>query len=211
MDPVKVMLVDDHAVVRAGYRFLLENHTDIEVVGEAESGEMAMSRYPQLMPDVVVMDLTMPGAGGLETLKLMHASFPQARILVSTMHDNPLLVERALQAGAAGYICKNSQPDTLITAIGKVAAGESYIDAELAQNMVLQQHGRSSSVSVLSQRELQILSLFAEGKAIDSIAEELSLSSKTIANYLTLIKDKLQISTSAELVRYALSKGLAML
>jgi len=211
MQSIKVMLVDDHAVVRAGYRFLLDNQDDIDVIGEAASGEAAVAGYAKLLPDVLVMDLTMPGTGGLEAIKVLRSDYPQTRILVSTMHDSTTLVERALLAGACGYICKNSQPDTLIKAIRKVANGENYIDAELAQNMIVQQHDRTSPLGTLSQRELQILCLFAEGRAIDAIAEELSLSSKTISNYLTLIKDKLHIGTSAELVRFALSKGLATL
>ena len=211
MPVIKVLLVDDHAVVRAGYRFMLDNCTDITVVGEADCGEKALDCFAHLAPDVVVMDLSMPGAGGLETIRQLRIGHPKARILVSTMHDSAPLVERVLQAGAVGYISKNSQPDNLIKAIVKVARGENYIDAELAQNLVVQQHDRSSPLGLLSPREMQILSMFADGIPPEEIATQLSLSSKTIANYLTQIKDKLQISSSAELVRYALSKGLAIL
>ncbi len=209
---IRVMLADDHAVVRAGYRFLLENVQDIEVVAEATSGEDALVQFEQVKPDVLVIDLTMPGIGGMEAIRRLRASRPEARILVFSMHENAALVEHALQEGVAGYISKNSSPDTLVTAVRRIAAGNVYIDSELAQNLVLQQsRGQREALAGLSTRELQILRLFAEARGVDEIAESLSLSSKTIANYLTQIKDKLNVSTSAELVRLAISKGLVTL
>lgn len=209
---IRVMLADDHAVVRAGYRFLLENLQDIEVVAEASSGEDALAQFDQLKPDVLVIDLTMPGIGGMEAIRQLRASQPGARILVFSMHENAALVEHALQEGAAGYISKNSPPDTLVTAVRRIAAGNVYIDSELAQSMVVQQsRGQREALAGLSTRELQILRLFAEARAIEDLAESLSLSTKTIANYLTQIKDKLNVSSSAELVRLAISKGLVTL
>jgi two-component system invasion response regulator UvrY len=206
---IRVMLADDHAVVRAGYRFFLENIDDIEVVAEAASGEDALARYADVNPDVLVMDLTMPGIGGMEAIRQLISAHPEAKVLVFTMHENAALVEHALQAGAAGYISKNSSPESLTTAVRRIAAGNTYIDSELAQNMVVQQsRGQREALSVLSTRELQILRLFAEARSIDEIAESLSLSSKTISNYLTQIKDKLHVSSSTELVRLAISKGL---
>jgi two-component system invasion response regulator UvrY len=209
---IRVMLADDHAVVRAGYRFLLENVQDIEVVAEASSGEEALAQFADVKPDVLVIDLTMPGIGGMEAIRQLRVSQPAARILVFSMHENAALVEHALQEGAAGYISKNSPPDTLVAAVRRIAAGNIYIDSELAQSMVVQQsRGQREALAGLSSRELQILRLFAEARAIDDIAESLSLSSKTIANYLTQIKDKLNVSSSAELVRLAISKGLVTL
>lgn len=209
---IRVMLADDHAVVRAGYRFFLENIDDIEVVAEAASGEDALARYADVAPDVLVMDLTMPGIGGMEAIRQLLATYPQARVLVFSMHENAALVEHALQAGASGYISKNSSPETLTTAVRRIAAGNTYIDGELAQNMVVQQsRGQREALAGLSTRELQILRLFAEARSIDEIADTLSLSTKTISNYLTQIKDKLHVSSSAELVRLAISKGLATL
>lgn len=209
---IRVMLADDHAVVRAGYRFLLENVQDIEVVAEASSGEDALAQFDQVKPDVLVIDLTMPGIGGMEAIRQLRVSQPDARILVFSMHENAALVEHALQEGAAGYISKNSPPDTLVTAVRRIAAGNVYIDSELAQSMVVQQsRGQREALAGLSTRELQILRLFAEARAIEEIAESLSLSTKTIANYLTQIKDKLNVSSSAELVRLAISKGLVTL
>jgi DNA-binding NarL/FixJ family response regulator len=209
---IRIMLVDDHAVVRAGYRFLLENVEDIEVVAEAASGEDALARFDQINPDVLVIDLTMPGIGGMETIRQLRVRRPEARILVFSMHESGALVEHALQAGVSGYISKNSSPESLVTAVRRIAAGNIYIDSELAQTLVVQQsRGQREALAGLSTRELQILKLFAEARSIDEIAESLSLSSKTIANYLSQIKDKLQVGSSTELVRLAISKGLVTL
>lgn len=206
---IRVMLADDHAVVRAGYRFLLENVPGIEVIAEAASGEEALAWFVQYQPDVLVVDLSMPGIGGLETIRRLRQRQPDARILVCSMHENPALVENALQAGVSGYISKNSSPEVLVAAVRKIAAGAIYIDAELAQNLVVQ-HSREggSPLAALSTREMQILCMFAEGKTVEVIAESLSLSSKTISNYLTQIKEKLQVGSHAELVRLAISVGL---
>ena len=206
---ISVMLVDDHAVVRAGYKFLLENVQDMVVVAEAASGEEALSVFATFVPDVVVMDLSMPGIGGMETIRRLIALHPQAKILVFSMHENSTFVEHALQAGVAGYISKNSSPEVLVTAIRKLAAGNVYIDAELAQSLVIQKaKDKGALLASLSTRELQILCMFAEARSMEAIAETLSLSTKTIANYLTQIKEKLQVSTGPELVRLAISKGL---
>jgi two-component system invasion response regulator UvrY len=206
---IKVLLVDDHAVVRAGYRFLLSYNPDIEVVAEAGNGSEALQLLEQLQPDVLVLDLTMPGLHGLEVLRQIHTRRCSSKVLVFSMHENPVFVEQALQSGASGYLSKNSAPETLVAAIRSIAAGKPYIDAAIAQNMVVQQTREKGSLfEGLTNREFQILCLFAEGHGIDDIAGRLSLSSKTIANYLTLIKDKLQVSSAQELVRLAISKGL---
>jgi two-component system invasion response regulator UvrY len=209
---IRVLLVDDHAVVRAGYRFLLATNTDIEVVAEASDGNEALLLLDELKPDVVVLDLTMPGLHGLEVLHRIQTKRSGSRVLVFTMHENPAFVEQALQSGASGYLSKNSAPETLVAAIRSIAAGKPYIDASIAQNMVVQQTREKGSLfEGLTNREFQILCLFAEGLSVDDIAQRLSLSSKTIANYLTLIKDKLQVGSAQELVRLAISKGLVTL
>ncbi|MDC0598302.1 response regulator transcription factor [Gammaproteobacteria bacterium] len=206
---ISVLLVDDHAVVRAGYTFLLENIEDINVVAEAASGEEAIAKFAELKPDIVVMDLSMPGMDGLEAIRTIRTSQPEARVLVFSMHEKTPFVERALQEGAAGYISKNSSPEMLISAIRQIACGEMYIDAQLAQNLVVQQtRTKGSHFAGLSSREFQILCLFAEAYSIESIAKKLSLSTKTIANYLSQIKDKLQVDSTPELVRLAISEGL---
>jgi two-component system invasion response regulator UvrY len=209
---IRVLLVDDHAVVRAGYRFLLATNTDIEVVAEASDGNEALLLLDELKPDVVVLDLTMPGLHGLEVLHRIQTKRSGSRVLVFTMHENPAFVEQALQSGASGYLSKNSAPETLVAAIRSIAAGKPYIDASIAQNMVVQQTREKGSLfEGLTNREFQILCLFAEGLSVDDIAQRLGLSSKTIANYLTLIKDKLQVGSAQELVRLAISKGLVTL
>lgn len=203
------MLVDDHAVVRAGYRFLLSYNNDIEVIAEAGDGQEALAQLETRMPDVMVVDLTMPGMHGLEVLLQLQARKAQCKVLVFTMHENSAFVEQALHSGASGYLSKNSAPETLVAAIRTIAAGSIYIDASIAQNMVVQQtRARGSHFEGLTNREFQILCLFAEGHSVDVIASKLTLSSKTIANYLTLIKDKLQVNSAQELVRLAISKGL---
>lgn len=206
---IRVMLVDDHAVVRAGYRFLLENVPDIEVIAEAGSGEEAVAVFSQHSPDILVVDLAMPGMGGLEAIRQIRERQPDIRVLVFTMHENVAFVEHVLQSGVAGYISKNSSPDVLVTAVRKIAAGDMYIDAEIAQNLVVRKtRDKGSHFSALSSREFQILCMFAEAHSIDAIARELSVSPKTVSNYLTQIKDKLQVSNTAELIRLAISEGL---
>lgn len=209
MNKISVMLVDDHAVARAGYRFLLENLDDIDVVAEAQSGEEALRLYGEVEPDVVILDLTMPGMGGREALARLKADWPGARVLVCTMHETTALIDHTLQAGAAGYISKNSSPEVLVTAVRKIATGHKYIDAELAQNMLTADStDKGAALASLSAREFKILCLFAEAKSLEDIAAELSLSSKTVANYLTMIKEKLRVNNAPELVRLAISKGL---
>lgn len=207
---IKVMLVDDHAVARAGYRFMLDYVPDLSVVAEAGSGEEALKMYPVTRPDIVILDLTMPGLGGRETLVRMKAMWPECRILICTMHETAALVDHAMKAGADGYISKNSSPEVLVTAVRRIAQGHKYIDAELAQSVVVAGN-RTANVGIesLSPREFQVLCLFAEGLTVDDIAAKLSLSSKTVANNLTVIKEKLQVSTTAELIRLAISTGLA--
>lgn len=207
--PVRIILVDDHAVVRAGYRLLLENHPDIEVVAELESGEDVNRLYVKLQPDVVVMDLSMPGMGGLEAIRRIRAKDEKARILVFTMHDSLPFVEHALDAGASGYITKNSAPHVLVDAVRRIAAGERFIDPQLEKSLSMQQNlGRCSPFSSLSKREFQIFCLYAEGLGASDIAEDLSLSVKTVANYQTQIREKLGINSTSELVRLAIRHGI---
>ncbi len=208
-EKISVMLVDDHAVVRAGYRFLLENLNDIDVIAEATSGEQAVAEVGKHKPDILVMDLTMPGIGGLEAIRRIRELHPQTRILVFTMHENTAFVEHVLQTGVAGYISKNSPPETLVDAIRGIAAGDLFIDAKIAQSLVVQKTRNSSSqFTSLTSREFQILCLYAEAYSVEDIAKELSISAKTVSNYLTLIKEKLHVSNTQELIRLAISEGL---
>ena len=161
---IRVLLVDDHAVVRAGYQMLLKNSADIEVIAEAETGEQACKAYIDHHPDVVVMDLSMPGIGGLEAMRRIVARDANAKILVFSMHEDTVFVEQALQAGAQGYITKSSAPEILVEAIRELASGKSHIDSELAQKLAFQKtRGKDSPFSNLSTREFEIFCLLAEG------------------------------------------------
>ncbi len=202
---IRVLLVDDHAVVRAGYQMLLQNTDDIEVVSEADSGELACKHYVDSEPDVVVMDLSMPGMGGLEAIRRIVARDADAKILVFSMHESTVFVEQALQAGARGYIPKSSAPEALINAIRELAAGKSHIDSEIAQQLAFKKSkGEDTPFSDLSTREFEIFCLLAEGLNTSEISKRLSLSYKTVANYSTQIKSKLEVSTVAEIARLAI-------
>jgi len=202
---IHVLLVDDHAVVRAGYQMLLKNTEDIEVVAEADTGESACKQFIDFQPDVVVMDLSMPGIGGLEAIRRMIARNANAKILVFSMHDDTVFVEQALQAGAKGYITKTSEPEILVEAIRSLASGQSHLDADLAQRLAIQKSlGTDSLLSSLSTREFEIFCLLAEGLNSSEIAKRLSLSYKTVANYSTQIKSKLNVSTLADIARLAI-------
>ena len=207
--PLKIILVDDHAVVRTGYRLLLENDPEIEVIAELESGEQANQQARELAPDVIVMDLSMPGMGGLEAIRRIKAKNPEIKLLVFTMHDNVSFVEHAMDAGASGYITKNNAPNVLIQAVRKIAAGETYIEPSLKDQMNVQHKlGKGSDLSNLSYREFQIFCMFAEGLNANDIAADLSLSVKTVANYQTQIKEKLGVSSTTELIKLAISNGI---
>jgi two-component system invasion response regulator UvrY len=207
---IRVMLVDDHAVVRTGFRLLLQSVPDISVIGEAESGEVASQRYAELNPDVVVMDLAMPGMGGLEALKRIRARYPQARVLALSAHDDPVHARRALQEGALGFLSKRSAPETLIEAVTTVAAGRRYIDASLAQKLALAdiEGGTKSPIERLSEREFEVFIRLASGATVQKIADDLKLSSSTVGTHLYNIKQKLDVVNQSELTLIAIRHGL---
>jgi DNA-binding NarL/FixJ family response regulator len=206
---VRVLLVDDHAVVRAGYRLLLQNAPEIEVVAEAETGEAACQRFAELGPDVVIMDLSLPGIGGLEAIRRIRMRDEHARVLVFSMHEDTMFVEQALAAGARGYITKRSAPRVLVAAVKEIAKGGRHLDAEIAERLAFQRvRGRDTPLTGLSTREFEIFCLLAEGRSAIDIAKRLSLSYKTVANYSTQLKSKLQVGTMAELTRLAIRHGI---
>lgn len=208
-DKIKVLLVDDHAVVRAGYRLLLQNSDDVEIIGETSSGENACRLYADLYPDVVIMDLSLPGMGGLEAIRRIMARDNKARILVFSMHDDLIFVDQAINAGARGYITKNSAPNVLIDAIKEIAKGKTYLEVEAARHLACRKlRGEDSPFSMLSTREFEIFCYLAEGLSTNEIAERLSLSYKTIANYSTQIKNKLNANSIADLTRLAIRHGV---
>jgi DNA-binding NarL/FixJ family response regulator len=206
---VRVLLVDDHAVVRAGYRLLLQNAPEIEVIAEADTGELACRKFAELAPDVVIMDLALPGMGGLAAIRRIVARDRQARVLVFSMHEDPLFVEQALAAGARGYITKSSAPHVLVQAVKSIAAGHVHIDAGVAQRLAVQRsRGDNATLANLSTREFEIFCLLAEGLSSSEIGKRLSLSAKTVANYSSQLKTKLEVGTAAELTRLAIRLGI---
>jgi two-component system, NarL family, invasion response regulator UvrY len=208
-NPMRILLVDDHAVVRAGFKTLLENQGDLRVIAEAESGEAACRQFIEHAPDVVIMDLSMPGVGGIEAIRRIVSRQSDARVLVFSMHEDILFVEQALQAGARGYIGKSSAPVVLVEAVRQIASGNIYIDPDIAQRLAYQKtKGNDSPFQILSTREFEILCLLAEGLSVNAIANRLALSYKTVANYATQIKSKLEVETSSELTRMAIRHGL---
>ena len=209
MPKLRIMLVDDHAVVRAGIRRLLEHYSDFEIVAEAESGEKAYQLFGELLPDVVVIDLSMPGMGGLEAIRRILARYPEARLLVLSMHESVAFASQALKAGARGYLAKSSLAEELVTALNDIATGQSYLSADLARKIALQSlAGEGDPVHQLSAREFEVFRLLAEGHDVEAISVMLKISSKTVANYQTAIKQKLGINNPVELVRFAIRCGL---
>jgi len=206
---INVMLVDDHAVVRMGFKLLLDAAADIKVVAEAENGEQAVRAYGEHQPDVVVMDITMPGIGGLEAIERILAKDKHARILVLSAHEDSVHPQRVLRAGALGYLTKRSAPEELIQAIRTVAGRKRYLEANIAQQMAIQQFsGEKNPVDLLTGREFEVFIALAKGKTTNEIAETLFLSPRTVGTHLYNIKQKLEASNQSELTLIAMRSGL---
>jgi len=206
---INVMLVDDHAVVRMGFKMLLESASDVKVVAEAENGEQAIKLYMEHHPDVVVMDITMPGIGGMEAIERILAKDNTARILVLSAHEDSVHPKRVLNAGALGYLTKRSAPEELIKAIRTVATRKRYLEANIAQQMAIQQlSGEANPVDVLSAREFEVFMALAKGKTTNEIADTLCLSPRTVGTHLYNIKQKLNANNSAEIALIAMRSGL---
>ena len=205
---IRVMLVDDHVLVRMGFRMLLAD-AQVEVVAEAGSGEQACQDYAKVLPDVVVMDLSMPGMGGLEAVRRLLAQDPKARVLALSAHEDSAHPRRVLRAGALGYLAKRSAPEALITAVSTVARGERYVDAHTAQALAMAQiDGGSSPTDMLSEREFSVFMQLARGQSVAQIAEILKLSPSTVGTHLYHVKQKLNASNQSELTLVALRWGL---
>jgi len=206
---IGVMLVDDHAVVRMGFRLLLEGSRDIVVLGEADSGEEAVRQFAELKPDVMVMDISMPGIGGLEAIERILAKEPATRILVLSAHEDAMHARRVLKAGAAGYLTKRSAAEELIRAIGLVHQGKTYLEPGIAQQMAMEQlSGERNPVDTLSEKEFKVFLALAKGQSVQDIADVMSLSPRTVGTHLYNIKQKLGASNSAELAIIAMRAGL---
>jgi two-component system invasion response regulator UvrY len=204
---MKILLVDDHAVVRAGLRRMLAMGSDTEIL-EAVTGRESLAIARSHSLDLIILDLNLPELGGVELVARLRQIGPTP-ILVLSMHAEPLYVTRALNAGAQGYVSKNASPDELLTAIRRVSAGGRYVEQEIAQALALQTAMPASSLAQLAPRELEILRQLAAGKSLSEIADALGLGYKTIANNCSLIKTKLGVTRTADLLRLALEAGMS--
>jgi two-component system invasion response regulator UvrY len=207
---IRVLLVDDHAVVRMGFRLLLQSNPDIIVIAEADSGEAACQLYLDLAPDVVVMDLAMPGMGGLEALRRIRARQPHAKVLALSAHDDLMHARRTLQEGALGFLSKRGAPETLLEAVSMIAAGRRYIEPALAQKLAIAEFdgGTRSPVEKLSEREFDVFVRLAGGATVQRIAQDLKLSASTVGTHLYNIKQKLGVVNQSELTLIAIRHGL---
>jgi two-component system invasion response regulator UvrY len=209
---ISILLVDDHPVVRQGYRRVLENQGDFRVVAEADSAATAYGAFKAHEPDVVVLDISMKGASGLEAIRNIRARNARARILVFSMHSEAALVKAAFNAGASGYVTKSSEPATLIRAIRAVARGERAMSDDVAHILAEESLDPSQSMlDRLAEREIEILRQFAAGATTEQIAANLNLSLKTVQNYHYMVKAKTGLQTDAQLVRLAIACGLTSL
>jgi DNA-binding NarL/FixJ family response regulator len=208
--PVSVLLVDDHAVVREGYRRLLERAGDIAVCGEAASAAEAYQAFIRHAPDVTVMDISLPDVSGIEAMRRLLSRDPGARVLMFSIHEEPIFPDRAIKAGARGYITKSSAPEILVEAVRTVARGDVYFSADVAAKLEARDAQESAErMNSLSTREFEIVRLLAAGHSVRDIAERLCLNGKTVANYQSSIRRKLGASTPVQLLRIAAESGLA--
>lgn len=206
---IRLLVADDHAIVRSGLIQIFATTKDIAVVGEASQSSEVLEQCRLIAFDVLLLDMTMPGLSGVELIKRLHQENPELPILVLSMHNESPVIVRALKAGAAGYVTKNSKPDVLLAAIRKVAAGGRFIDPDLVENFVLDA-GRNDNLphDTLSQRELEILLMIVAGNSLGIIAERLHLSPKTISTHKIRLMHKLDIDNNADLFRYAIRHQL---
>ena len=212
LTPIRVMLVDDHAMVRLGFRLLLEGVADIKVVAEADSGEEAVRAFPKIKPDMIVMDISMPGIGGLEAVDRILAREARTRILVLSAHDDATHARRVMNAGAVGYLTKRSAAKELIQAVRQVAHGKTYLEPHVAQQLVEQQlSGKKNPVDLLTEKEFKVFLGVAKGGSVAQIAKTMSLSPCTVGTHLYNLKQKLGASNSAKLAIIAIRAGLIQL
>jgi len=205
---MKVLIVEDHPIVRNGLRRLLAAEGEVEI-REAANGKEALSVFREQRPGLVILDLNLPGIGGLEVIARLKIADPNARVLVLSMHDDEIHVTRALQVGAAGYVSKNAPPDEILEAIRRVAAGHTYLEHEIAEELAFSSVRTSwHPLKDLSSRDLEVLRLLAKGCTLPQIADTVGISYKTAANNCSQIKAKLGATTTADLVRLAMQSGL---
>ena len=204
----RVLLADDHAMVRLGFRLLLEG-AGATVIGETDNGESALRLYAETTPDVVVMDVSMPGIGGLAALERLIAWEPKARVLMLSAHNDDVVPVRALRLGARGYLCKRATPDEFLRAVTQVAHNQRYLDPELAQAVALAQlSGAVNPVDVLTEKEFAVFMQLAQGRSVNDVAADFCLSPSTVGTHLYHIKQKLNLQNAAEMALLAMRSGL---
>jgi two-component system response regulator NreC len=215
MGKIRVFVADDHAVLRAGLRMLISAQPDMEVVGEAADGDEAVRKTLETRPDVAIVDITMPGSGGIKAIERIRQECPATRVLVLTMHDVPAYLRSALAAGASGYVVKRAADSELLSAIRGVHRGRTVLDPTLAIMVVRRALGKKPTVgqptgpaSLLSPREREVLDLVAQGYTNQQMADRLGLSVKTVETYRSRLVEKLGLQSRADLVRYAIDSGL---
>jgi DNA-binding NarL/FixJ family response regulator len=214
MNKIKVLLAEDHTIVRKGLRSLLDKEIGIEVIGEAEDGREAIRKAEELHPDVVVMDIAMPGLNGLEATRQIKKRFPGMKIIILTVHNNEEYVLETLRAGASGYLVKKAAPTDLISAIQAAYRGESFLSPSISRTVIDEYLRKTEKMSErdeiygkLTDREREVLQLIAEGHTNRKISELLHVSIKTVETHRAHIKDKLNVSSTAELIQHAIRKG----
>ncbi|SDG15919.1 response regulator [Paraburkholderia phenazinium] len=207
---IKILIADDHAIVRGGLKQIIATTADIVVTGEAAQGSEVVDKVRNCDIDLLLLDMTMPGISGVDLIRRVRAEQPALPVLVLSIHNEAQVVSRALRAGATGYVTKDSDPEVLLAAIRKLAAGGRFIDPKLVDAIVFETHsGDAPPHEVLSDREFQVLQMLASGKSINDIAETLALSAKTISTHKMRLMQKLGLGNNAELIRYAIRHGLA--
>ena len=207
---IRLLIADDHTIMREGLKQLLALDDDLRVVAEAENGFMALERLRQDDIDLLLLDMNMPGLSGEDLVAHIHAHYPEQKILVLSMHNEPQIAQRTLRAGARGYLCKVCSPETLLGAIRRVVAGARFIDPQIAEHIALEASGLKQRPhhDTLTEREFQILRLFARGASVGQIANTLTISSKTVSTHKARLMEKMGFSSNAEIVRYAISQRL---
>jgi two-component system, NarL family, invasion response regulator UvrY len=205
---ITVLIVDDHAVVREGYRRLLEESGKVTVIGEAANATEAYQQFCNLSPHVVVMDIALPGVSGIEAMRRILARQPDARVLVFSMYEDAIFVRRSLDAGAAGYLTKASAPRVLVEAVNAVASGKRYLSHDVAQTLALAPGPEAAAQHSLSAREFEVLKLLVQGCSLAEIAQQLGVNQKTVANHQSAVRQKLGAGSAAQLLRIAMRMGL---
>jgi DNA-binding NarL/FixJ family response regulator len=207
---IRLMIADDHAIMREGLKQLFALAGDLQVAGEAENGAMLLERLRQGDIDLLLLDMSMPGISGEDLIARIHTHYPQLPILVLSMHNEVQIAQRALRSGASGYLTKDRDPESLLAAIRRVAAGGRYIDAGLAEQIAFAASGLGpySPHEALTDRELQVMRLLAHGLSVSRIATELAISHKTVSTHKARLMEKMDFTSTADIVRYAMSQRL---